>query len=784
MLETEVLHSVPIGIPISNCDIYLNSEAEVVDAGEIYVGGDCLSFGYLFEHIDASPDYVRLPKENGHGNDDRIKDIGTRLYFRTGDFARRLRTGELVFIGRKDRTVKVMGQRIALEEIEHTLREHPDVSDAAVTSHGDQGDLFLVANVVLRKDCSIVDEMYLSEGWVLSLRSWLLDRLPLAMIPRDFISLESLPMTTTGKIDYTMLSGSRGTLKRLRDHNESKQCCPGHLQLIKEAFCDALMIDEISEDGDFFAAGGNSISAAQVAYKLGIDMKLIYLCPTVAQLLSVLLDRIDVHRKFFSLDVVQKIRSDAPKHQTQTCYALMNIQFHDGGATGRASHGHNGEKVQPSSCPTSKILKTGPRINRIEKCSTLPNDGLCFSTSYLPPICSFSRCNKVTYGPLLHADDAHSCQYIKVANNKDGELQDLWKVPLKSCVDASPLMVVKDGDCHLFIGAHSHMFLCVDASRGFVRWEVKLEGRIECSAAITGDFSQVVVGCYRGKFYFLDFTSGSVLWVFQTDGEVKSQPVVDDCRDLIWCGTHDQNLYAIDYKKHCCIFRISCGGSVYGSPCIDKTRNMIYVASTSGRVTAISLKALSFSVVWLHESGAPIFGSLCINSGDGNVICCLVDGSVIALDPTGSIVWKVTTGGPIFAGACISSALPSQVLICSRNGSLYSFDLERGGLLWEYQTGDPITSSAYVDEQIQLMSDASDKPDRLACICTSSGSIHVIRINPSIGKERDEETECPMVSRYARMDLEGGIFSSPVMICGRIFVGCRDDYVHCINVVK
>jgi acyl-CoA synthetase len=81
-----------------------------------------------------------------------------------------------------------------------------------------------------------------------------------------------------------------------------------------------------------------------------------------------------------------------------------------------------------------------------------------------------------------------------------------------------------------------------------VRWSVTLEGRVECSATITGDFSevtcntkkgkrkrkeekfkrpvyatyfvQVVVGCYKGKIYFLDISTGEPSWTFQTDGEV------------------------------------------------------------------------------------------------------------------------------------------------------------------------------------------------------------------------------------------------------------------------
>ena len=65
---------------------------------------------------------------------------------------------------------------------------------------------------------------------------------------------------------------------------------------------------------------------------------------------------------------------------------------------------------------------------------------------------------------------------------------------------------------------------------------------------------------------------------------------------------------------------------------------------------------------------------------------------------------------------------------------------------------------------------------RLVCICASSGSIHLLKISWDTTGRVHRPTE------FARLELQGEIFSSPVMIGGRIFVGCRDDYVHCIAV--
>ncbi|KAF7807818.1 putative acyl-activating enzyme 19 isoform X1 [Senna tora] len=189
----------------------------------------------------------------------------------------------------------------------------------------------------------------------------------------------------------------------------------------------------------------------------------------------------------------------------------------------------------------------------------------------------------------------------------------------------------------------------------------------------------------------------------------------------------------------------------------------LYVASTSGRLTALSIGDFPFNILWFHELEVPVFGSLAVTQ-NGIVICCLVDGHVLALKPDGSILWKRTSNGPIFAGACISFALPCQVLVCSRNGSVYSIELKHGDLVWEYNVGDPITASAYVDE--------------LVCICSSSGGIYVLRVNLNVSEDANQQRAS--VEEFGRLNLTGDIFSSPVMIGGRIFVGCRDDYLHCV----
>lgn len=197
-MKTEKVDSVPIGKPISNCEVVLFGDEDKPYEGEICVAGVCLSQGYLHSSLE-SQGYVKL--HNNSLCNHLTNDCASQLYYRTGDYARKLSSGDLVFIGRRDRTVKLNGQRLALEEIETTLELNPDVTEAAVVLSRDQTELasleaFLVLNKETRSDESII----------YSIRNWMSEKLPSVMIPNRFVLVESLPSTSSGKVDYEALA--------------------------------------------------------------------------------------------------------------------------------------------------------------------------------------------------------------------------------------------------------------------------------------------------------------------------------------------------------------------------------------------------------------------------------------------------------------------------------------------------------------------------------------------------------------------------------------------------
>ncbi|KAL4561450.1 hypothetical protein LXL04_033616 [Taraxacum kok-saghyz] len=714
ILETESLTTVPIGTPIPNCDVQLLGE-------EIYVSGVCTANGYLNHDImpldtvnflagSAFCYSIDQKKSQSQSQSQRV------VLFKTGDFAKRVGGGELVFIGRNDRTVKVNGHRVALEEVESTMRLHDDVDDVVVVLS--EEDVDLEAYVVVRKGCDCVESLSFC------VRFWLVEKLPVVMIPRRFFFVDSIPVScSSGKVDYMLLESLRSSMADICGEVDDDDL----LQTIKEAFCDGLMVENIDKNDDFFSIGGDSISAAHVSHKLGINMTLLYSFRTPFNLLTALMD---------------------PKIKNQLPLPILSPK-----ATPLKTnklHGRLSSEIDESSSKyhPEKVLKM--------------DGGNIWGSISKEMCCAISRCNKVVFGDM----DKSSFQVGNVGDKKVS-IRQMWKVNMESCVDASPLVVVREKDVFLYIGSHSCKFICVKATSGFVEWEVQLEGRVECTAAILGDFSQVIVGCYKGNIYFLNSLNGNITWTFYTGAEVKSQPVVDIQRHLVWCGSYDHNLYALDYQSYSCVYKLNCGGSIYGSPAIHVVDERLYFASTNGCLTALSLKAIPFSVLWVQDMGSPIFGSLSIDHINGNVICCLVNGHIVAVNATGSIIWRGITGGPIFGGPCISHVLYNQVVVCSRDGCVYSFALDKGNRAWKHDLGDPIVSSAYIDENMR-----SSARDRLICVCTSSGSVVVLRIN----------LEKNVVQDFCRIEMEGDIFSSPVMIGGRIFVGCRDDYVYCLEI--
>jgi len=266
--------SVPVGRPVINNQIYiLDGDGEPVPvgvSGEIYIGGVGVGRGYLNRPELTAEKF--LP--------DRFRSERAARLYRSGDLGRFDADGLVEITGRTDDQVKIRGIRMELGEIESLLSSIDGVRECAVVMRDDApGGPALVAYVVA------TDGVVLSEG---ALREMLGRSLLPAMVPAAFVTLDSLPLTPSGKIDRRALpapvaSGSRGRRSQVMPGTSTEK-------MVAAVWAEVLQLDRIFVDDDFFELGGHSLSATQVMSRIrrraGVDapLKMLFEHPTVRTL--------------------------------------------------------------------------------------------------------------------------------------------------------------------------------------------------------------------------------------------------------------------------------------------------------------------------------------------------------------------------------------------------------------------------------------------------------------------------------------------------------------------
>jgi len=264
---------VPIGAPIQNTEIHLFdpflNPAPIGAPGELFIGGAGLARGYV-NRPDLTADRFRphpYPREKG-----------ARLY-RTGDLARRLPHGEIEFIGRADRQIKLRGHRIELREIEQQLREHPRVSDAvAAVIPTAEGDRRLAAHVQIKGEGQATATELAD-----AIRAWLAERAPAYMVPAAIVAMDRFPLTPNGKLDRKALPAPEFAPRQTAEPPRT----PAETLLagIWEA---TLGVGGVGAHDHFFELGGHSLVAARTlarihdAFAVDLPLKTLFEKPVLA----------------------------------------------------------------------------------------------------------------------------------------------------------------------------------------------------------------------------------------------------------------------------------------------------------------------------------------------------------------------------------------------------------------------------------------------------------------------------------------------------------------------
>lgn len=241
--------SIPIGKPVSNSTAYVFDKygnlQPIGIAGELWVGGDGVSNGYLNAESLTKARFVSDPNR-----------AGGRLY-KTGDIALYLENGTIEYRGRFDNQIKLHGFRIELQEIQNLLNSHPSISYSAVTCIGEESQKNIAAYYILREPTDASE-----------IRQYLSKTLPRYMVPTFYVRLDKIPLTPNGKLDIRALP--------IPEIEDDKYIPPATEieKKLAEIWGEILKveIEQISVDKSFFDMGGHSLNATVLVNKIRREM--------------------------------------------------------------------------------------------------------------------------------------------------------------------------------------------------------------------------------------------------------------------------------------------------------------------------------------------------------------------------------------------------------------------------------------------------------------------------------------------------------------------------------
>jgi thioesterase domain-containing protein/acyl carrier protein len=277
---------VPIGRAVQNTKVYLlDEDLKLVPEGK--PGEICLSGEGLFQQYLNCPE---LNAERWFPNPFESDGRHARL-FRTGDIGRLRPDGEIEYLGRRDRMIKVRGFRVELGEVEAALAQHPAVDQCVAVAKrpGGKGD------TPLQHPTYILAYVVLKRGEIASpqeLREFLALRLPNQAVPSRVFLLDSLPLSPNGKVDVYAL---------LQLHAMERAACENYVPprdatelRLTQIWEELLNFRPVGLADSFFEIGGDSLAAIDLMltiereFRCRLPITALIASPTVAALAEVL----------------------------------------------------------------------------------------------------------------------------------------------------------------------------------------------------------------------------------------------------------------------------------------------------------------------------------------------------------------------------------------------------------------------------------------------------------------------------------------------------------------
>jgi acyl-CoA synthetase (AMP-forming)/AMP-acid ligase II/outer membrane protein assembly factor BamB len=685
-------NNVTIGKSIANNCLFVvqfhpeTKEMELLDGGsvgELLVIGSHVANGYYSNQSDLqqkdvrehrfipnpflSSEFIRKYKPFIKSEEEQLMLLSEPQAFRTGDLVIKDSENNYFYLGRKDRSIKIRGNKVELDTVEREVRNLFLLSDGIavfyfhanelLASHSQTAEsneqvsyLILVIDEnnteaiesVLSPNGNNTQERNL-ESTKLSFRKYLQENLPSLFLP-DCIYFFNFQhyRTSSFKVDrQKLLADSKKLLLQNRQQTQAGQNSvlstenphlreeEDSISLLKRMsgteITDAIFslyektlnqpltselegnTKERLESINFFEFGGNSINSIEAIWKL---------------------------KQFFHIPVITNY------HLMLSLKDLSSYIF-------QAVHNGHEESDISSDLPPMKKLKTSESHNDSHETEEMER-------TFYQRNKDFTGIIEATINKQNQVQGKISPE-ISVSNSfsTGQELKLLWKCPMMKCIDATAVIGVvcssssnNENNNIAVIGSHGGDVICVNSTSGEIYWKTLFYEHIESAVVISLQNQKAYVTSFLGNdidgfqthgsseetpllgnIRCLSLANGEILWKYSTSGECKQSVCMDEKNNRLFSGDYNGVIYQLEMNSGRFINSLSSlNGSFYSNFCASADYNYLFAFTTRGYIYMIDSRPLQPEMMILYEWDyyqVPIFSTPVMKEGvnDDNKKC-------------------------------------------------------------------------------------------------------------------------------------------------------------------
>ncbi|RMC14088.1 hypothetical protein DUI87_09176 [Hirundo rustica rustica] len=641
----------------------------------------------------------------------------------TGDFVR-VKNAELFFLGRKDNQIKRHSKRFNTEYLQQVAEDLCQVEACAVTWY-QQEKLILF---VLPKD-DFEERETLKE---------LQKHLPAYAVPDEIVVIEALPLTSHGKVDISELNkiyqnhlNSRRRDSKPSDAEELWERLQYLWKSVLGLPCDST---GIPKDAVFLYSGGDSLKALRFYEEIEMLVG-----KAVPGLLEVILSH--------SIEEVYK-------HILKMLFPDEEQLMNPDNVVKRKLRGSSGEEFH------GKYIKLTSERGLEIASGLIPFMALNRGNHFFPmnfPKSSMQPKNTEQVGvePLQHPSFLHSKTPGVMKSHVQGSELENSISTLENKTNKKDHSSVQQIHAECSHSSVAELALCV-------RWKSNTRKCVDASPLVIIPAKEevsasVYVGSHSHAMQAIDLDLGEIKWERTLGDRIESSACVSKCGNFIVVGCYDGLVYVLQSSDGEIHWTFATEDAVKSSAVVDPSSGLVYIGSHDQHLYALNIYVTG-SKIWKSNLGKPLFSSPHCNE---NYVCVgCVDGNLYCYTHSGEKVWQFSTNGPVFSSPCLSSLTTQEIFFGSHDCFIYCCNME-GNLLWKFEA----TSSVYGTPFIFQSDDLNNKV--LLAAVSTDGKVWILNAKSGTAEGVDK--------------LPGEVFSSPVVWGTKLVVGCRNDYVYCLD---